>query len=212
MSPTLFLRLAPLFALATLGGCVIDADPNPPRQRARSSAATPSTESTSGGTANETTGTPPKVASEISLVEVDTDQVMNASPGDGVGVFVEYKKGGAWHVWWTCDTAQSQQACAFTVTVTSEGGDLAETKEEGFVTGETFFASGTTGVAKSSVTNEVKGVTFQTSPGAILRVEAQVEGIDSASSSFLFFVQDGKVNGGYEAALPNPLRFVGKTP
>jgi hypothetical protein len=39
------------------------------------------------------------------LVDVDPNQTLSAAPGQGAGVFIEYKTGGHWHVWWTCDTA-----------------------------------------------------------------------------------------------------------
>src|SRR5689334_23022928 len=53
------------------------------------------------------------------LVEIDTDQTMTADPGQGVGVFVEYSKGGHWHVWWTCDTAKTRQSCEFSVSAST---------------------------------------------------------------------------------------------
>jgi hypothetical protein len=49
-----------------------------------------------------------------------------------------------------------------------------------------------------------------TEPGAVLSIDARVDGL--ADSAFFFFVQDGKVNGGYSGKLTNPLQFVGKTP
>src|SRR5882672_3572150 len=40
------------------------------------------------------------------LAEVDTDQTLNANPGEGVGIYAEYATGGHWYIWWTCDTNQ----------------------------------------------------------------------------------------------------------
>jgi hypothetical protein len=44
----------------------------------------------------------------------------------------------------------------------------------------------------------------------VITVEASVGGVKDGS--FLFFVQDGKVNGGYAGKLTNPLQLQGKTP
>ena len=53
-------------------------------------------------------------------------------------------------------------------------------------------------------------MTFTTAPGAVLTVEASVGGLKDAA--FLFFVQDGKVNGGVQSKLTNPLQLRGSTP
>ena len=51
---------------------------------------------------------------------------------------------------------------------------------------------------------------FDTDPGAIITVDAAMGGIHDGR--FLFFVQDGKVNGGYSGALTDPLMLEGTTP
>src|SRR5262245_14485074 len=50
-------------------------------------------------------------------VEVDTGRTLNAAPGEGIGVFVEYAAGGRWHIWWTCDTLQTSASCNFQLAV-----------------------------------------------------------------------------------------------
>lgn len=49
------------------------------------------------------------------------------------------------------------------------------------------------------------GIAFDTKAGQSITVKATVAGIENAS--LFFFVQDGKVNGGYAGALSNPLTF-----
>src|SRR5258706_11303842 len=83
-------------------------------------------QSTNGGG----NSTPTPAAQTPLLVTVDTDKVMNATPGDGVGVFIEYKTGGTWHVWWTCDTNKSQKPCAFDVLATASTGTIKNVKPE----------------------------------------------------------------------------------
>jgi len=64
--------------------------------------------------------------------------------------------------------------------------------------------------ATTLTTTQVHGMTFTTPAGATLTIDASVGAYHD--SSFLFFVQDGKVNGGFAGKLTNPLQFVGKTP
>src|SRR5690242_1712082 len=94
-------------------GCVYDNDP--PRDLAPGQVG-------AGGPPGSTS--PPGPTGPM-LVDVDTDQTMNAVGGDGVGVFVEYAKGGHWHVWWTCDTNKTQESCDFAVTMTVAAGKIA---------------------------------------------------------------------------------------
>jgi hypothetical protein len=144
------------------------------------------------------------------LVEVDSDQTMNANPGEGVGVFVEYRSGGHWHLWWTCDTNRTKQACEFSVSAQAQSGAItgldATELTGGFVTSSTPSRV----EAKSTTTTEVHGVRFDTAPGAILTVEAAVGALKDGA--FLFFVQDGTVNGGFEGKLTNPLQLQGTVP
>jgi hypothetical protein len=56
----------------------------------------------------------------------------------------------------------------------------------------------------------VQGVRFNTEPDAIITVSAALSG--EYSGSFLFFVQDGKVNGGYTGTVTDPLQFQSTSP
>ncbi len=195
-------KLAALAALSALAAaCYVESDPAPSRSRAgipTDPAPTPSGSST-GATSN---------APAPVLVEIDTDQTLNADPGKGVGVFVEYQKGGGWHVWWTCDTARSNRSCAFTVEASVAEGTIGGVKTENLAPQSAVLA----GSLKVSTTtaNEIHGVSFQAPAGAVLTLSAKVDAV--ADGSFVFFVQDGKVNGGYTGKLTNPVQFVGKTP
>ena len=182
-------------------GCVYDNEP--PRELAPDPKpyAPPPGEPTQPGS-----GTSPSPM----LVEIDSDQTMNAVGGDGVGVFVEYARGGHWHLWWTCDTAGTNQSCEFSVSATVATGTItnldASELEGGFVTSPTPSRVD----AKSTTTTQVHGIRFDTEPGAVLTVDAAVGGFKDGA--FLFFVQDGKVNGGFSGKLTNPLQFQGSAP
>jgi hypothetical protein len=199
--------IAPALSLAvaaSLAGCVYDNDP--PRRLAPDptpTVAPPSSAPPPGTPSSPAAGSP-------LLVEVDTDQTMNAVGGDGVGVFIEYARGGKWHVWWTCDTNQTGQSCDFAVSIYAGGGPITNLDSTelagGFVTSPTASRLD----AKSTVSTEVRGIRFDTAPGGVIQVEASVGGLKDGS--FLFFVQNGKVNGDYKGKLTNPLALQGNTP
>jgi hypothetical protein len=184
-----------------LFGCVIDNEP--PRELAldpHSSSPDPGPPANSG---------PPPSPSPM-LVEIDSDQTLSSTPGDGVGVFVEYARGGHWHLWWTCDTAKTTQSCEFSVSAMAASGIItnldASELEGGFVTSPTASRVDAT----SRTTTQVHGIRFDTEPGVVLTVEAAVGGVKDGT--FFFFVQDGKVNGGFSGKLTNPLQFQGSAP
>jgi hypothetical protein len=143
------------------------------------------------------------------LVVVDTDRVMNANPGDGVGVFTEYRSGGHWRIWWTCDTNKTSQSCAFDVTATSSA--VSNVAGISLQTGDSVEPTGSTEAsASTTTTTSVQGMTFDTPPGATITLHAQIGGQDS--SEILFFVQDGKINGGYMGMLTDPLKLQPSAP
>jgi hypothetical protein len=182
------------------GGCVYDNDP--PRNLA------PGAESATG--AGPVGSTAPPGSAGPMLVDVDTDQVLNAGPGDGVGVYVEYGKGGHWHVWWTCDTNKTQESCDFAVTFTVASGKIANVNGNELAGGFFSSPSATEVDASSTTTTAVNGLRFDTDAGAVLTVKAAVGGL--TDGAFLFFVQNGKLNGGFQGVLTNPLELQGSAP
>lgn len=134
------------------------------------------------------------------LVHLDADRTMSAKGGDGVGIFVEYKTGGHWRVWLACDTNITGDACQMSVTATAQG--LTD-------------ASGAkaTTLQKSAVVNkDLVEFSFDADPGATALIVGTVSGVEKSDGSYFFFVQDGKVNGGYEGKLTNPLQFQPSSP
>jgi hypothetical protein len=151
------------------------------------------------------------------LAIVDTNQTMNASPGDGVGVFVQYQSGGHWDIWWTCDTNKTSESCSFTLNASVSTGSITNAvgpmvTTDGGIRGS--FSHGDQEVEAVTVTTtEVDGMTFDTPLGAtlpIVTVTAWVNG--TPSGSFFFFVQDGQINGGYTGMLSDPLMFQPSAP
>jgi hypothetical protein len=171
---------------------------------------------TGSGTASGGTGTGGSSSGSTKpmLVIVDTNQTMTASPGQGVGVFVQYQSGGHWNVWWTCDTDKTSLDCHFQVIVSIGSGALTNLATQSTGSGVTVYQPYTQEAEAITTTSTgVDGITFDTPVGTqlpVITVEASVDG--AQSGSFLFFVQDGKINGGYMGALTNPLQFQPSSP
>lgn len=197
------LRAATAAALvSSLVACLYDHEPRRRHDGAEASA--------SPGPSASATAAPPASNPAPMLVEVDTDQTMTAEPGAGVGVFVEYGAGGRWHVWWTCDTSTTGQSCDFAISATVAPGTLSNLDASQLAGGMVATPTGARVDARVTTSSQVHGLTFATNPGAVLTVQASVGGVQDGS--FLFFVQDGKVNGGWAGKLTNPLQLQGKTP
>ena len=155
-----------------------------------------------GGPGTAASGT----ATQPMLVDVDPDKTMTAQPGQGVGVFTEYATGGHWHVWWTCDTSQTDLPCSFQVTVSVASGAIANASGESLETGDqlTQPSPGQIDVTTQTSTGS-DGVRFDASPAAVITLDAKLNGQDDGN--LLFFVQDGVVNGNYRGTLTDPLMF-----
>ena len=206
-TPTTLLRIACLAAVLGLVGtaCVV---------RDNGSEAVPGdyslpTGTYDGGSDSGITGDGAASATPM-LVKIDSNTTMNASPGQGVGVFTEYDTGGHWYVWWTCDTSISNQSCAYEVILTVDRGVISNVSAEGFAAPDTALTLNGKLAASTTTTTMVQGLHFDSDPGAVLTVSAALGG--AYSGSFMFFVQDRTVNGGYMGSLTDPLEFEAALP
>ena len=154
------------------------------------------------------------------LAVVDTGQTLSAPAGQGVGVFIEYQTGGHWNLSWTCDTELTGRNCPFGIAValTSPGTGVAAANGATpgtivNVTDSVVSADGSVTTpspseisASSTTGNALDAIGFDTYPGATITLTVTLSGAENGS--FLFFVQDGKVNGGYKGAISDPLMLV----
>lgn len=149
----------------------------------------------------------------IARVEVETDQVMDVVPGEGVGFFVEYKRGGHWRVWWSADTNRTGAARTMAMRVTSQD-PLQNVASEGFSNGDALETEPGWVMAETTATKQALGIRFDTTPGAPIVLEVAVDGLRELPGfpTLLFFVQDGLVNGGHTGKIQNPLTMQPKSP
>jgi hypothetical protein len=160
-----------------------------------------------GGAGPTSTG----AATQPMLVDVDPDKTMTAQPGQGVGVFTEYATGGHWHVWWTCDTNQTGLGCGFEVAVSVASGSITNAVGETLENSDRLVQESAAEIDLITQTSTgVDGVRFDASPGAVITLDAKLNGQDDGN--LLFFVQDNLVNGNYKGTLTDPLMFEASTP
>jgi hypothetical protein len=183
-----------LIAAGFLAGCVADASSNssPP--------------SASGGTSG--TSSSGGQQTQPLVVDVDTNATLVTTPGNGVGVYVEYEAGGQWRISWTCDTNLTGLSCSYMVDVSVASGVISSPNSGYFGNGDSFFQSSQSQLeADATSTTGEQSISFQTDPGAPITVTVRL----NAPVAF-FFVQSNKVNGGYKGTLTNPLIFQPTTP
>lgn len=154
------------------------------------------------------------------LAVVDTGKTLSAPAGQGVGVFIEYQAGGHWHLSWTCDTELTQRDCPFVIAVAAMAsgagpavdggadiGDIANVVDELMSPGAVWKMPEASELTVSSTTSSaLDGIRFDTFPGATITLTVTLSGAEDGS--FFFFVQDGKVNGGYKGSISDPLMLV----
>lgn len=144
------------------------------------------------------------------LLTIDTDQIIEAEPGEGAGVFIEYATGGFWRVWTTCDTNYSGQSCQFDVCAAIvngsseiraadgeelEGSDRIELLSDGWT------------CLLTDTDADTDGMLFETVPGVAVRFEVALDGF--FESRYVYWVGDGVLHTG---APTNPVDFVPTTP
>jgi hypothetical protein len=163
--------------------------------------ATSGTSGASGGASSTPAadgGLPPMV------VDVDPGGTLAAAPGNGVGVFTQYQTGGHWLVWWTCDTNITGQSCAYTIAVQALQGNLSNIQgmgDGGTPPSMTLTSGGFSILSDTSTARNQ--VSFDAQAGASIELTVNLEPLPD--QNFIFFVQNGHVNGGYQGNLTDPL-------
>ena len=143
------------------------------------------------------------------LATIDADATIDASPGEGAGLFIEYTAGGSWRTWTTCDTNYSGYDCGFEVCVLNVDGTSVRSAEAD--SNEADDSISTYGDGYTCLTartaDDTDGMRFQTDAGATLRVELFLDGV--AEPRFMYWVGDGARHKG---APRDPLDLVPASP
>lgn len=150
----------------------------------------------------------PPVQPPSGPMKIDTDATLNATPGEGVGVLVEYASGGEWHIHTTCDTNVSAAVCNFDLTATLKDG-LFEVVESDNVEGADTLkvVEASQAVLHAETASDTDGMRILAAPGAILRLDVKLDG--QPESRFVYWMSNGVVN---EGAPMNPVEFEPSVP
>jgi hypothetical protein len=144
----------------------------------------------------------------IDDVTVDTGATMATSPGEGVGLFIEYAGDGHWDVYTTCDTDISGAACSFDVIITPDSRTVSN------IEGYDLYASDSVSLLSDGSIQLVadtdygmNGVSFDADPGATIQVDMLLDGVEQPR--FVYAVSDGALVSGVRT---NPAAFTPATP
>jgi hypothetical protein len=140
-------------------------------------------------------------------VTIDTGATIDATGGNGVGVFVQYAAGGHWTVTTACDTTTSQQSCGFDVFIGGVGSTTGATdpKDPNQATSTTTAITNIQtvdpngdplgfemdqGVLHVSTNTSVNldGFTFDTPAGATIELELYLDQV--AQPRFVYWIGD----------------------
>lgn len=150
---------------------------------------------------------PPATITEPEQVLIDADAILDAEPGEGIGVMVEYATGGHWHVFTTCDyntVANPGVACAFDIFATTlDGSAIGNVKGEELA-GKDSIELHADGSAHLYTENTLSlgGMAFDTAPGAVVELEVYLDG--QADPHFIYWVGKDVLHRG---APTDPVRF-----
>jgi len=157
-------------------------------------------------------------------VAIDTGATLKASPGGGVGVFVEYTAGGHWQIVTQCDTATSGLSCGFDVFVIGapaaasasgaastdagttttlsnpQGQDLAGFDQVSMASDGSLHLSTETGGTNG-------GLTFDATAGAAIELEMYLDG--NIQPDFIYWMGDKVLHTG---APTDPIDFAPTAP
>ena len=211
MTPLAFVRslgIAVVVSSSMLVGCIAD-------DSGSGSSSGGSGYGGSSGGSGTTSSSGAGTSGQPMLVDVDPNRTMTADPGNGVGVFTQYQTGGHWNIWWTCDTTLTNESCDFDVTVSVTAGSIANAAGQSLASTDSLDTTSSQQLeVLTNTTTGVQGVTFDTvvpdGTTPVITLDAKLEGQDDPS--YLFFVQDGAINGNYTGQLTDPLMLEPSVP
>jgi hypothetical protein len=110
-----------------------------------------------------------------------------------------------------CDTAKTGLPCSFDVGVSVGSGSISNVAGESLGPSDQVLQSNPSEVhALTTTTTGLAAITFDAAAGNTIELDAQIDG--QRSGSVLFFVQDGKINGGYTTPVTDPLNLMPSAP
>lgn len=144
-------------------------------------------------------------------VAIATGETLEAEPGKGAGVFVEYQAGGKWRVWTTCDTEITNTACHYQLSLQPEQGARLSTPSTPVAgSGDNRIDSATSSLISASLTTSTDTDSLEfylDPPGASLQLQASLDG--AQDGRIIFWIGPDVLHTG---APSNPVIFEPTTP
>jgi len=136
--------------------------------------------------------------SQIYSASIDAGATMtDLTPGNGIGMFIEYQSGGTWDVRFTCDTSVSNLACPWHMD--------AQTLDQTSITDiNTQLLDSSDAVSQPSsdlllydgtTTTEVDEFSFKTTAGHLIGFDIALDYVDDPHR-YVFWIGDGGLNRG----------------
>jgi len=127
---------------------------------------------------------------------IDAGALLEAEPGDGVGVYVEYLSEGRWHVFTTCDTDRSGYDCEFDIVIAPlHGAPLYGVELEDLEADDTVHVDAHDRLNFVAYTAfDTDGVYFDTDPGEGIRLDVLLD--RECGNRYVYWVGDGAIHGG----------------
>lgn len=147
------------------------------------------------GGAGGYSGTRPTTLDPAESSTIDADAWMDSiSPGNDLGIYVEYAKDGTWHVYTTCDVNISNEICHWEVYATPLGGAVFGGKPELLEPTDSFGWDASGVSMTTETTTDVDGFYFTAKPGVAHRFEVYLDGENA--NRWLYWVGDEAVHSG----------------
>jgi len=141
---------------------------------------------------------PPVSCGDGAQATIDVDRQI--VPEAGTGLYIEYASGGHWHLQTSCDTS-----CDWDIIVTPEPGkQLSNVAPEALESDDSLHAFPPDSYQLSAhTTTDFDGFTFDSDPGAVVSVDAYLDG--RCQPMYTYWVGDGALHVG---APSNPLSLL----
>jgi len=154
---------------------------------------------------------PPAAVPALESVDTDVPDAprLMVTPGAGAGLWVQYRAGGLWDVFTSCDSKMTNRPCNFDVIISADGaGALSDPKPHDFQPVDSLARSSDHSIhLVTGTAGGLDGVTFTSDPGAKLGIDMLLDG--QAQPTFVNWISGGLRQPG---TTTNPVDFVPTSP
>jgi hypothetical protein len=163
------------------------------------------------GNVNPTYAGPGNQYTSIPKANIDTGATMtDISPGNGVGLFIEYATGGSWTVKFTCDTTLTGLTCPWSINALTVDGSAISSVDQQNLDSEDFIDHSTPSVLAYDgiTTTELDQFSFQAAAGIPIGIDIVGLQGEPNPNRYVFWIGDGGLNRGVSSLsfdlYPNP--------